>query len=92
MNDKMERLTKRIRTDQMELALSPTPSEVCWMCHLSSECTKCCNKCKEEICRGSEQICGLKKDLSDQTCRLSTWIYHCKTNPYTKEVKKRLII
>lgn len=44
---------------------------ICLMCHYSSECGDCCNKCKLEC--NAKQICGLND--KEQEARLNTWNY-----------------
>ena len=49
-----------------------TPEQACIMCHLSSECGGCCQKCKKDGCHG--QLCSQPgRDHMGQ--RWETWIY-----------------
>ena len=56
-----------------------TREQACIMCHLSSECSRCCVKCKAEGKNGScnGQSCSQQsKDIDGK--RWETWIYLVK--------------
>lgn len=61
----MEQLT-------LDLRIIPTQSQICMMCHFSTECENCCNKCSSR-CNASQQ-CGHKEVFGDQAERLSAWL------------------
>lgn len=73
---------------RIDLRVLPDNKNICLMCHLSSECNRCCNKCKEGC--NSKQKCQLKTSKEDQIERLSTWIHHIQTIPYYKRLYKSL--
>ncbi len=43
--------------------------EVCWMCHMSSGCDRCCKKCDDGC--NVKQLCGLELDRG--IARLKSW-------------------
>lgn len=70
---------------KIDFNIIPTKEQVCIMCHLSSECHKCCNKC--EGCN-ARQICMINKSYEDQTERLSSWIHIIETVDHYKKLYK----
>ena len=55
-----------------------TNDEICWMCHQSSKCTECCNKCKDSC--NAKQVCGQnEKDQDERLEALKNLIYKEKT-------------
>lgn len=50
----------------------PTRADICLMCHYSSECGDCCNKCVN-TCNG-KQRCGLKENPENHIDRMKSWI------------------
>src|ERR1035437_3148397 len=55
---------KEMEQLNLDLKIIPTHSQICMMCHFSSGCEECCNKCPSQCNAG--QLCGFKKEFGDQ--------------------------
>lgn len=55
--------------DQLKIRFEPTDKEVCWMCHLSSGCLKCCKICNARCNAG--QFCMI--GVNNQSDRFESW-------------------
>jgi len=71
---------------EINFKILPTPTQICMMCHFSSECENCCKNCKEKCNAG--QICGLSEDRENHVDRLETWLGIIKHIPHFKHLKK----
>lgn len=90
---------KEMRTKQLNFDFGVTPEQSCIMCHLSSECSGCCNKCIAEgrPCSNSMQSCSRPNAAFEQN-RWNNWLYLVATalpelkkfipKKYKKELKK----
>ena len=76
-----------IKQLQFDFKCGVTKEQACIMCHLSSECSGCCVKCRAEkknnTCYG--QICSLLS-MNHDGARWNTWIYLVATT--LPELKK----
>lgn len=61
----------------------PGPDEICMMCHLSSECPKCCNKCGY-IGSCGKQIC--MQGEKEQYGRYDAWMTIIRENIHYKQL------
>ena len=61
---------------QLSFDFGVTPEQACIMCHLSSNCNKCCKQCvsKGTQCDNSMQECS-QTDLEYQGARWETWLH-----------------
>jgi len=71
-------------SDQLELHFEPTPTETCWMCHLSSGCEGCCRTCKASCNAGQHCMIG----VPGQADRLEWWIGIVKEIPELQTRRK----
>ena len=55
----------------IEIKFAATDKDICMMCHFSSECPKCCNKCDDPCNVG--QSCGFNPAKGSQAGRLIAW-------------------
>lgn len=58
---------------QLEIIFPVTKTDICTMCHWSSECDDCCLKCKDKC--NSGQVCALNDDLENLHARWEAWKY-----------------
>jgi hypothetical protein len=71
---------------QLTIPFEPTNTDICMMCHASSECLECCKKCKKK-CNGG-QICMIGMPL--ELDRYEAWINLLNDGNF-KELRNKLI-
>lgn len=70
----------------IDFPIIPIQQQICMMCHFSSECDNCCNKCINPCNAG--QACGLKDNPEDLADRLDAWIHIVSDNENFKHLRK----
>jgi len=70
----------------MKLDFEPSPAQICMMCHFSSECEGCCEKCSDQC--NHAQLCGLEQPANEQTERLNAWINIINSNEMFSHLKR----
>ena len=72
----------------LKLKIIPSKTQICMMCHFSSECENCCNECKTKC--NQRQMCGFKNEFGDQADRLESWLHIIKI-PAFRRLRKFIV-
>ena len=73
---------------QKSFDFAVTAEMACVMCHFSSECGGCCNKCRAAGTEcGSQQLCSQLSRRHDAD-RWASWIAIVRSNPAFKRLKR----
>lgn len=70
--------------EQYRIAFIPTDSEICLMCHLSTECRGCCLVCRHQKTCASAQLCAFESDRQIETTRWEAWMSIIENTEYYK--------